>query len=59
MARCVVISATSVVLEFCVEFFLASTAAHIQPWLVRCGKAFNRCFGGVFVALGLTIPLKG
>ncbi|MGN1056009.1 MAG: LysE family translocator [Comamonas sp.] len=55
----VVISATWVVLEFCVEFFLASAAARIRPWLVRCGKAFNRCCGGVFMLLGLAIPLKG
>lgn len=54
-----VISATWVVLEFCVEFFLASAASRIRPWLVRCGKAFNRCCGGVFVVLGLAIPLKG
>lgn len=55
----VVISVTWVVLEFCVEFFLASAAARIRPWLVRCGKAFNRCCGGVFMLLGLAIPLKG
>jgi homoserine/homoserine lactone efflux protein len=55
----VVISATWVVLEFAVEFFLASAAAQIRPWLVRCGKVFNRACGGIFVLLGLAIPLKG
>lgn len=54
----VVISATWVVLEFAVEFGLASAAARIRPWLVRCGKAFNRACGGIFMVLGLAIPLK-
>jgi homoserine/homoserine lactone efflux protein len=53
-----VISATWVLLEFCVEFGLASAAARIRPWLARFGKSFNRTCGGIFVVLGLAIPLK-
>src|SRR6478752_3742761 len=31
----------------------------IQPWLQRVGRTFTRACGGVFVAIGVAMPLRG
>jgi len=50
---------TFMVIEFVYEFTVASLADRIKPLLVRAGKNFNRVFGGVFIAIGLLLPLRG
>jgi|TARA_B110000305_G_scaffold232459_1_gene287434 homoserine/homoserine lactone efflux protein len=50
---------TFIVIEFVYEFIVASLADRIKPLLVRAGKNFNRVFGGVFIAIGVLLPLRG
>jgi len=40
-----------------VEYLLALLANRIRPWLERAGKRFNRVCGGMFVAMGLALPM--
>ncbi len=52
-------AATFVVIELATELVLASLAQRISAWLARVGRSFNRACGGVFVAIGLALPLRG
>jgi homoserine/homoserine lactone efflux protein len=54
-----IMAGTFVVTEFVTEFALASTAHRIRPWLERVGRKFNRACGGVFIAIGVALPLRG
>lgn len=54
-----IMAITFVVIEFLYELLVATLADRIQPWLARVGKNFNRFFGGVFVAIGILLPLRG
>jgi homoserine/homoserine lactone efflux protein len=55
----VIMAATFVVIEFIYEFAVASLAGSIKPLLARFGKRVNRIFGGVFIAIGIALPLRG
>lgn len=55
----VIMASTFVVIEFFYELMVASLADRVQPWLARVGKSFNRVFGGVFIAIGVLLPLRG
>jgi threonine/homoserine/homoserine lactone efflux protein len=55
----VIMAATFVVIEFFYELIVASLADRIQPWLKKVGKTFNRVFGGVFIGIGILLPLRG
>jgi threonine/homoserine/homoserine lactone efflux protein len=46
-----------VVIEFVVEYLLALLAHRIRPALERVGKKFNRVCGGMFVAMGIALPM--
>ena len=50
---------TFIVIEFVYEFTVASLADRIKPLLARAGKNFNRVFGGIFIAIGVLLPLRG
>ncbi len=52
-----VMAATFVGIEFVFEYLLAMLAHRIRPTLERFGQAFNRAFGGLFVAMGVALPL--
>jgi threonine/homoserine/homoserine lactone efflux protein len=54
-----IMAATFVVIEFFYELLVATLADRIQPWLKRVGRNFNRVFGGVFIAIGVVLPLRG
>lgn len=55
----VVMAGTFALVEIATELFIASAAHRIRPWLQRVGKAFNRACGGVFLAIGAALPLRG
>ena len=50
---------TFAAIEITTEVFIASMAHRISPWLRRVGRRFNQACGGVFMAIGLALPLRG
>ncbi|MBO9513661.1 MAG: LysE family transporter [Variovorax sp.] len=54
-----VLAGTFAAIEIATELFIASMAHRISPWLRRTGRRFNRACGGVFVAIGVALPLRG
>lgn len=54
-----VIAATFAMTEIITEYTLASAAHRIRPWLARVGRKFNRACGGIFIAIGAALPLRG
>jgi threonine/homoserine/homoserine lactone efflux protein len=54
-----IMAATFAAIEIGTEVFLASAAQRISPWLKRVGRRFNQVCGGVFVAIGVALPLRG
>jgi len=54
-----VMAGTFAAIEVTTEWFIASMAHRISPWLGRVGKRFNQACGGVFVAIGVALPLRG
>lgn len=55
----VVMAGTFAVIEIATELFIASMAHRISPWLGRVGRRFNQVCGGVFIAVGAALPLRG
>jgi threonine/homoserine/homoserine lactone efflux protein len=55
----VVMALTFVVIEFIYEYVVASLANTLKPALVKFGKRVNQVFGGVFIAIGIALPLRG
>ncbi|WP_298828127.1 LysE family transporter [uncultured Piscinibacter sp.] len=55
----VVMAGTFAAIEVLTEFVIASTAHRIRPWLKRVGRRFNQVCGGIFVAIGAALPLRG
>jgi len=53
----IVMATNFVVIEFLVEYLLALLAHRIRPALERVGKKFNRVCGGMFVAMGIALPM--
>jgi homoserine/homoserine lactone efflux protein len=46
-----------VAVEIAVEYLLALLAHRIRALLERAGKSFNRACGGMFVAMGVALPM--
>jgi homoserine/homoserine lactone efflux protein len=53
-----VMAGTFALIEIATEWLIASLAHRISPWLRRVGRSFNRACGGVFIALGVALPLR-
>jgi len=49
---------TFAVTEAATELLIAGMAGRISPWLRRVGRRFNQVCGGVFVAIGIALPLR-
>jgi threonine/homoserine/homoserine lactone efflux protein len=54
-----VMAGTFAVTEIVTELFIACMAHRISPWLRRVGRRFNQVCGGIFVAIGAALPLRG
>ena len=54
-----IMAATFAVIEIATELFIASMAHRISPWLRRVGRRFNQACGGVFMLVGVALPLRG
>ena len=54
-----IMALTFIAIEFVYELIVATLADRIKPLLERAGKNFNRVFGGVFIAIGVLLPLRG
>ena len=54
----VIMASTFAAIEITTEFFIASMANRISPWLRRVGQRFNQVCGGVFMAIGVALPLR-
>ena len=54
----VVMAGTFAAIEIVTELFIASMAHRISPWLRRVGRRFNQACGGLFVAIGVALPLR-
>ena len=54
----VIMAGTFAAIEFVTEMAIASVAHRISPWLRRVGRRFNQACGGVFVAIGVLLPLR-
>jgi homoserine/homoserine lactone efflux protein len=54
----VIMAGTFAVIEIATEVFIASMAQRISPWLGRVGRRFNQACGGLFVAIGVALPLR-
>ncbi len=55
----IVMASTFAVIEIVTELFIACLAHRISPWLRRVGRRFNQACGGLFVAIGVALPLRG
>lgn len=55
----VVMAATFVIIEFVYEYVVASLANRIKPLLAKFGSRVNKVFGGIFMAIGIALPLRG
>jgi threonine/homoserine/homoserine lactone efflux protein len=54
-----VMAGTFAAVEIATELLIATMASRISPWLQRVGRRFNQACGGVFVAIGVALPLRG
>lgn len=55
----IVMAGTFAVIEAITEAIIASMAERISPWLRRVGRRFNQVCGGIFIAIGTLLPLRG
>ena len=53
-----IMAGTFAAIEIATELIIASMAHRISPWLARVGRRFNQACGGVFVAIGVALPLR-
>jgi homoserine/homoserine lactone efflux protein len=54
----VIMAGTFAAIEIATELVIASMAHRISPWLRRVGRRFNQACGGLFMAIGVALPLR-
>ena len=54
----VIMAGTFALIEVATELLIARLAHRISPWLQRVGRRFNQACGGVFMAIGVALPLR-
>ncbi len=57
LTQFLIMATVFVVVEIGVEWVLALMAHRVRGWLQRLGRRFNRACGGMFVAMGLALPM--
>jgi threonine/homoserine/homoserine lactone efflux protein len=55
----VIMAATFVGIEIVTETVIALGSEKVQPFLAKFGKRVNQTFGGIFIAIGIALPLRG
>lgn len=53
-----IMAGTFAAVEIGTEVLIASMAHRISPWLARVGRRFNQVCGGIFVVIGVVLPLR-
>ncbi|HYN61687.1 MAG TPA: LysE family transporter [Rubrivivax sp.] len=53
-----IMAGTFALVEIATETLIARLAHRISPWLQRVGRRFNQACGGVFMAIGVALPLR-
>jgi homoserine/homoserine lactone efflux protein len=53
-----IMAGTFALVEVATEMLIARLAHRISPWLRRVGRRFNQACGGVFIAIGVALPLR-
>jgi homoserine/homoserine lactone efflux protein len=54
-----IMAGTFALVEVITEWLIASLAHRVRHWLERVGRRFNQVCGGIFVAIGVALPLRG
>ena len=54
----VIMAGTFALIEIATELLIARLAQRISPWLHRVGRRFNQACGGLFMAIGVALPLR-
>lgn len=53
-----IMAGTFALVEIATELLIAAFAQRLRPWLQRVGRRFNQACGGLFVAIGVVLPLR-
>jgi len=53
-----IMAGTFAAVEIVTEIVIAGMAHRISPWLRRVGQRFNQVCGGLFIAIGIALPLR-
>jgi threonine/homoserine/homoserine lactone efflux protein len=53
-----VMAGTFVAIEIVTEMVIAGAAHRLSRWLRRVGRRFNQACGGLFIAIGVALPLR-
>jgi threonine/homoserine/homoserine lactone efflux protein len=53
-----IMAGTFALVEIATELLIAAFAQRLSPWLQRVGRRFNRVCGGLFMAIGVALPLR-
>ena len=58
LVQFLIMAGTFAVTEITTEVLIASMAHRISPWLTRVGRRFNQTCGGLFIAIGIALPMR-
>ena len=58
VAQFIVMAGTFAAIEVTTEALIAGMAHRISPWLGRVGRRFNQACGGIFIAIGIVLPIR-
>jgi homoserine/homoserine lactone efflux protein len=53
-----IMAGTFALVEIATELLIAAFAQRLSPWLQRVGRRFNQVCGGLFMAIGVALPLR-